>query len=76
MNIELSNYIGDYFAKIPINEAVEVFNINANAVDWKSYVQEKVDYIIGNPPFRGVKERTIDQSNEVNIFQNYQDQVI
>ncbi len=70
MNIELSNYIGDYFAKIPINEAVEVFNINANAVDWKSYVQiEEVDYIIGNPPFRGVKERTIDQSNEVkNIF--------
>ena len=70
MNIELSNYIGDYFAKIPINEAVEVFNINANEVDWKSYVQiEEVDYIIGNPPFRGVKERTIDQSNEVkNIF--------
>ena len=70
MNIELSNYIGEYFAKIPINEAVEVFNINANEVNWEDYVQtNEVNYIIGNPPFRGVKERTKDQSNEVkNIF--------
>ncbi len=70
MNIELSNYIGEYFAKIPIKESVEIFNINANDVNWKDYVQtDEVNYIIGNPPFRGVKERTKDQSNEVkNIF--------
>lgn len=70
MNVELSNYIGEYFAKIPISESVAVFNINANEVNWKDYVQtQEVNYIIGNPPFRGVKERTKNQSNEVkNIF--------
>ena len=70
MNVELSNYIGEYFAKIPINESVEIFNINSNNVEWKEYVQtDEVNYIIGNPPFRGVKERTKDQSQEVkNVF--------
>ena len=59
MNIELSNYIGEYLAKIPIKESVEIFNINANDENWKDYVQTaEGNYIIGNPPFRGVKERT------------------
>jgi hypothetical protein len=71
MNIELSNYIGEYYAKIPIEDSVEVHNVNSNEINWKDCISERIDYIIGNPPFRGVKERTEEQSKEMKkIFFN------
>lgn len=72
MNSELSNYIGEYFTKIPITESVEVFHVNSNEINWEDYISKvEVNYIIGNPPFRGVKERTKDQSNEMKkVFLN------
>ena len=72
MNSELSNYIGEYFTKIPITESVEVFHINSNEINWEDYISKvEINYIVGNPPFRGVKERTKDQSNEMKkVFLN------
>ena len=58
MNIELSSYLGNYFSKIPINESADIFNINCINKDWHDYVRpDEVSYILGNPPFVGMKER-------------------
>lgn len=68
MNIELSNYLGNYFAKIPLIESADVFKINSNTADWDQILKkEEVDYIIGNPPFIGSKERNKDQQSEMKI---------
>jgi len=68
MNIELSSYLGNYFSKIPIKESADIFNINCIKEDWFQHLRpEEINYVIGNPPFVGTKERNKLQKEEMDL---------
>ncbi len=55
-NIELGDYFGTPFAKLPITESPHIVQDDALTLDWESVVpKEKLSYILGNPPFIGSK---------------------
>ena len=62
MNIEVGNYFGEAFARIPLSASATIVCGNALRIDWESLVpKEKLSYIMGNPPFIGHQWRTKEQ---------------
>lgn len=55
---------------LPLKTNASIHEGNALKIDWESIVPKaEVDYIIGNPPFVGKKEQTINQKNDlVSVF--------
>ncbi len=72
MNIEVGNYFGEAFARIPLTASATIVCGNALQLDWESVVpKEKLSYILGNPPFIGYSLQTSLQKEEVRqIFKN------
>ncbi len=70
MNIEVGNYFGEAFARIPLTASATIVCGNALQLDWESVVpKEKLSYILGNPPFIGASMMTAEQKAEaVSIF--------
>ena len=70
MDRELSDYFGMNIIDFPIRENANIVRGNALRLDWKDVCPaEKLDYIIGNPPFLGASMMTEQQKNEaVTIF--------
>ncbi len=70
MNIEVGNYFGEAFARIPLTASATIVCGNALQLDWESVVpKEKLSYILGNPPFIGASMMTAEQKVEaVSIF--------
>jgi len=59
MNQIVSNKFGLYFARIPLNTTGNISCNNALLIDWESIIkQDKLSYILGNPPFIGKKEQS------------------
>lgn len=71
-NIELGNFFGRPFSKLPLTEQPHILCANALTTDWKSLIpKNKLYYILGNPPFIGSKIMTDDQRKEITeIFHN------
>ncbi len=57
MNIEISNYFGRTYTRIPLTDnSSNIVCANALSIDWNSVVSnEKLRYILGNPPFIGAR---------------------
>ena len=72
MNLLVSEEFGLYFVRIPLQVSSMIVCGNALQIDWKTVIAPcKTSYIMGNPPFVGKKEQTIQQKNEViDIFSN------
>ena len=70
MNIEVGNYFGEAFARIPLTASATIVCGNALQLDWESVVpKEKLSFILGNPPFIGASMMTAVQKTEaVSIF--------
>ena len=66
MNLLVSEELGLYFVRIPLETSSKIVCGNALRIDWEEVVPARhVSYIMGNPPFVGKKEQTIEQKKEV-----------
>ncbi|MBJ8031848.1 DNA methyltransferase [Bacillus cereus group sp. N21] len=67
---EVSNYFGMNIIDFPIRETANIVHGNALTIDWEEVIpKNKLNYIIGNPPFIGASMMTKEQKNEaVEIF--------
>lgn len=67
MNIETSNKFSQHFVRLPLKTGANIHTQNAMVVDWKEIVSpQKLDYIIGNPPFIGARVMSKEQKEELN----------
>ncbi|MDB9329703.1 class I SAM-dependent DNA methyltransferase, partial [Nodularia spumigena CS-591/04] len=56
MNVKVSNEFGQYFVRLPLKKAAKIVHGNSLRIDWESIVvKEKLNFILGNPPFVGSK---------------------
>ncbi|WP_414527668.1 class I SAM-dependent DNA methyltransferase [Nodularia chucula] len=54
MNVKVSNEFGQYFVRLPLKKAAKILHGNSLRIDWESIVvKEKLNFILGNPPFVG-----------------------
>ena len=54
---------------LPLKSYANIVEGNALRTDWETVVpKDKLDYIMGNPPFVGQSNRTKDQSNDMNLI--------
>lgn len=69
MNLKVSDTFGQYFARLPLKSRPHIAHKNALDIDWQSLIEpipwekkaSRFDYILGNPPFLGKKEQSIQQ---------------
>lgn len=67
-NIELGNYFGVPFVKLPLTESPHIKEGNALTVDWESIVpKENLSYILGNPPFISKQDRDASQKSDMEL---------
>ncbi|MBI5235887.1 MAG: class I SAM-dependent DNA methyltransferase [Deltaproteobacteria bacterium] len=56
MNMRVSEEFGQYFRRLPLVNSASIRCANALQLDWNEVISaERVDYILGNPPFVGSK---------------------
>ncbi|MDB9403433.1 class I SAM-dependent DNA methyltransferase [Microcystis aeruginosa CS-1036] len=66
MNIKVSNTFGQYFVRLPLKKAAKIVNGNALRIDWEEVIsKEKLNFILGNPPFVGSKMMTEAQREDL-----------
>ena len=66
MNIEVGRHFGRYFARIPLKASATIVCANALRIDWETVVpKEKLNYIMGNPPFVGYSNQTKEQKEDI-----------
>ncbi|MEA5603030.1 class I SAM-dependent DNA methyltransferase [Nostoc sp. UHCC 0252] len=54
MNVKVSNEFGQYFVRLPLKKSAKIVHGNSLRIDWESVVaKEKLNFILGNPPFVG-----------------------
>ena len=54
MNLEASQLLGQHYVRLPLTASANIVNANALTTDWADVVApEKLNYILGNPPFIG-----------------------
>ena len=70
MNRKLSAAFGQYFDRLPLKQAAHIVQDNALTLDWAQVIApDKLNYILGNPPFIGSKLMTPPQRQDIlNIF--------
>jgi hypothetical protein len=69
MNMKVSNTFGQYFVRLPLKKAAKIVNGNALRIDWAEIVsKEKLNFILGNPPFVGSKMMTEAQREDLLIL--------
>ncbi len=66
MNMRVSEEFGDYYVRLPLKHAPHIVHGNALTLDWNDVIPaERLDYLLGNPPFIGAKFLTEAQRVEV-----------
>ncbi|MBR0061292.1 MAG: class I SAM-dependent DNA methyltransferase, partial [Selenomonadaceae bacterium] len=64
--------IGRELKELPLRKNISVQKANALRVDWKDFATN-VDYIIGNPPFHGARNKTSEQTVDIQkVFSGWQ----
>ncbi|MDJ0586142.1 DNA methyltransferase, partial [Microcystis sp. M49636_WE2] len=67
MNVKVSNTFGQYFVRLPLKKAAKIVNGNALRIDWEELIsKEKLNFILGNPPFVGKQLQNADQKADMN----------
>jgi hypothetical protein len=71
MNVKVSNEFGQYFVRLPLKKSAKVVHGNSLRIDWESVVaKEKLNFILGNPPFVGTSYQNREQKEDmIEIFQ-------
>ena len=68
MNIKVSNTFGQYFVRLPLKKAAKIVNGNALRIDWEEVIsKEKLNFILGNPPFVGHHYQNFDQKEDLKL---------
>ncbi len=68
INLLVSEAFGMYFARIPLKSSANIVHGNALEIPWESVVeQERLSYILGNPPFIGSKYQKSEQRAEIAV---------
>ena len=66
MNLLVSQEFGMYFARIPLLTSANIAHGNALRMDWSDVVApEKLNYIMGNPPFIGRQYQSKEQKSDL-----------
>ncbi len=69
MNMRISEHFGQYYARLPLKKSANIVNANSLEVDWKEVVaNDRLSYILGNPPFIGHHLQTTKQKEELNTI--------
>ena len=63
---ETEGALGKNLQALPLKNYATIICANALRVDWKKFAST-VDYIIGNPPFRGAREKSAEQAKDIQI---------
>ncbi|CAK8725354.1 Site-specific DNA-methyltransferase (adenine-specific) [Candidatus Electrothrix aarhusensis] len=66
INLLVSEAFGMYFARIPLKSSANIVHGNALQIPWESVIeQNRLSYILGNPPFIGSKYQKPEQRAEI-----------
>jgi hypothetical protein len=66
MNTLVSEYFGQYFARLPLRKSATIIHGNALRIEWENVVpKNQLNYILGNPPFVGKKEQSALQKEDI-----------
>jgi hypothetical protein len=66
MNLMISEEFGNYFARLPLKKSAHIVNANALQTVWESVVaKDKLNYILGNPPFVGKSNQSKGQKADL-----------
>jgi hypothetical protein len=66
MNIKVSHTFGQYFVRLPLKKAAKIVHGNALRIDWAEVVSKnKLNFILGNPPFVGHHYQTLEQKEDL-----------
>jgi N-6 DNA Methylase len=69
MNIKVSNEFGQYFVRLPLKKAAKIVHGNSLRIDWESVVaKEKLNFILGNPPFVGKHLQNAQQKEDMEVI--------
>ncbi|RHX83653.1 DNA methyltransferase [Leptospira stimsonii] len=64
MNMLASDEFGQYFVRLPLRKSANIFHGDALLIDWNKVIsQEKLSFIMGNPPFIGSKRLSEEQKS-------------
>lgn len=68
MNIRFSEAFGQYYVRLPLRKSPTIVCGNALRLDWKQILPpEQCSYVLGNPPFVGAKEKSVNQRSDMDI---------
>jgi N-6 DNA Methylase len=66
MNMRVSEEFGQYFTRLPLQKAAKIVHGNALQTDWETVVpKEKLNFILGNPPFVGKQLQDTQQKKDM-----------
>ena len=66
MNMLVSEEFGHYYRRLPLTHSATIRQANALAIDWNDVVgADRIDYILGNPPFVGARLLSIEQRQDM-----------
>jgi hypothetical protein len=69
MNVKVSNEFGQYFVRLPLKKAAKIVHGNSLRIDWGSVVEkEKLNFILGNPPFVGMSLQSLGQRSDMEMI--------
>lgn len=61
--------LGTYYHRIPLIKKANIVHANALQLDWQTVINPKeCSYIMGNPPFIGKKEQSVQQKNDIQLL--------
>jgi hypothetical protein len=67
MNVEASALLGQHYVRLPLTASANIVHANALTTDWADVVApERLNYILGNPPFIGHQWRNPQQVVDMN----------
>ncbi|MDQ3495279.1 MAG: N-6 DNA methylase [Pseudomonadota bacterium] len=66
MDLVAGEAFGTYFRHLPLHDSAHIRHGNALRLDWEDFVPpERLDYILGNPPFVGKQHQTDEQKRDL-----------
>ncbi len=66
MNLEAGQFFGDWIKRIPLDKSAEIRHGNALRIEWADFCPPgKLNYILGNPPFIGKQNQTVNQKEDM-----------
>jgi hypothetical protein len=70
MNLRVQEAFGNRFVRLPLEKSAGIVHGNALRIDWNTVVpKDRLNYILGNPPFLGKKEQSAPQKADMsNVF--------